>query len=147
MIVRRSRIAFALLLLCVCQRSIAEKQRDWQAGKVLDSERSRYFAGTVGNTSTNGHINDNGSYNGNTNTSETAVYRVYQDFLIEGDKYAYLAQEHIKWRWSKAANLTVNGPVKYAVEGRKLYVIDDDGKEHEMEITKKTLKLPEPAAK
>ena len=40
--------------------------------------------------------------------------------------------------------LTVNGPVKYAIEKRKLYVIDEDGKEHEMEIVKKTLRTPEP---
>ena len=38
----------------------------------------------------------------------------------------------------KAANVTVNGPVKYAVEKRKLYVMDEDSKEHEMEIVKKT---------
>ena len=43
---------------------------------------------------------------------------------------------------SKPANLTVNGPVKYAVEKRKLYVLDEDGKEHEMEIVKKVLRQP-----
>ena len=50
------------------------------------------------------------------------------------------AQERLKWRWSKPANLTVNGPVKYAVEKRKLFVMDEDGREHEMEIVKKTLR-------
>jgi hypothetical protein len=30
--------------------------------------------------------------------------------------------------------------VKYAVDGRKLVVIDDDGKQHEMEIVKRILK-------
>jgi hypothetical protein len=43
--------------------------------------------------------------------------------------------------WSKPAN-PVNGPVKYAVEKRKLLVMDEDGKEHEMEIVKKILSLP-----
>jgi hypothetical protein len=33
--------------------------------------------------------------------------------------------------------------VKYAVEKRKLYVMDEDGKEHEMEVVKKTLRLPD----
>jgi hypothetical protein len=63
--------------------------------------------------------------------------------VIEGDKYVYLAQERLRWRWSKVANVTVNGSVKYAVEKRKLYVMDEDGKEHEMEIVKKTLRLPD----
>jgi len=39
----------------------------------------------------------------------------------------------------------VNGPVRYAVEKRKLYVIDDDGKEHEMEVVKRILRQPKPA--
>jgi len=77
--------------------------------------------------------------------SETAVYRVFETFVIEGDKYVYLAQEDLRWRWSKAANVTVNGPVKYAVEKRRLYVMDEEAKEHEMEIVKKTLRLPDGA--
>ena len=123
----------------------AEKERDWQTGKVLDTERNRYFVGTVGNANTTGtaQINgNNGTYQGNTNSSQRAVYRVYETFSIEGDTYAYLAQERLHWRWSKPANLTVNGPVKYAVEKRKLFVLDDDGKEHELEIIKKILRQP-----
>lgn len=123
--------------------SAGEKVRKWQAGKVLDSERSRYFAGTVGSGNTTGSAQTYGgygTYQGQTNTSQTAVYRVYETFLIEGDTHAYLAQQRLRWRWSKPANLTVNGPVKFAVEKRKLFVIDDDGKEHEMEIIKQVLK-------
>ena len=70
------------------------------------------------------------------------MYRVYETFIIEGETYAYVAQERLRWKWSKPANLTVNGPVKYAVEKRKLYVIDEDRKEHEMEIIKRVLKQP-----
>jgi len=123
----------------------AEKPRNWQTGKVLDAERSRYFAGTVGSSNTTGNVDvtgDSGTYRGQTSGSQTAVYRVYETFVIEGDQYVYLAQERLRWRWSKAANLTVNGPVKYAVEKRKLFVVDEDGKEHEMEIIKKNLRLP-----
>jgi hypothetical protein len=67
----------------------AEKQRDWQTGKVLDSQRSRYFAGTVGNANTTGTAQANGNYGtyqDNTNTTQTAVYRTYENFVIEGDK-------------------------------------------------------------
>ena len=131
------------LLLMTCALASAERARDWQTGTVLDTNRSRYFAGTIGNANAYGNVNENGSYNGNATASETAIYRVYQNFLIEGDQYVYLAQEHLKWRWSKPADLTVNGKVKYAIEKRKLYVIDDEGKEHEMEIVKKTLRLPQ----
>ena len=87
---------------------------------------------------------DSGTFRGQVDGSETAVYRVFETFLIEGDRYAYLVQERLRWRWSKPANVTVNGLVKFAVDKRKLYVLDEDGKEHEMEIVKKTLRLPEP---
>ena len=140
----RAFIFLLLTLLTASEVVAAEKPRDWQTGKVLDSQSQRYFAGTVGSGSTNGTVNtDTGTYHDQSNNSSTAIYRVYETFLIEGDQYVYLAQEHLRWRWSKAANVTVNGPVKYAVEKRKLYVVDEDGKEHEMDIVKKTLRLPE----
>ena len=135
-----------LCLTLVLIASAAEKQRDWQTGKVVDSERNRYFAGTIGNSNTTGTAQANGdygTYQGTITTTHTAVYRVYETFIIEGETYAYVAQERLRWRWSKPANLTVNGPVKYAVEKRKLYVVDDDGKEHEMEIVKRILKQPD----
>jgi hypothetical protein len=124
----------------------AAKQRDWQTGKVLDTQRQRYFAGTVGSSNSSGTVDvngDSGTYRGQSNGSSTAVYRVFETFVIEGDQYVYLAQEPLRWRWSKAANVTVNGPVKYAVEKRKLYIMDEDSKEHETEIVKKTLRLPD----
>jgi hypothetical protein len=52
----------------------------------------------------------------------------------------YIWTGDLGWRWSKAANVTLNGRVRYAVEKRKLYVMDDEGKEHEIEIIKKTLR-------
>jgi hypothetical protein len=118
----------------------APKERAWQTGKVLDSQQQRYFAGTVGNSNTSGNVDSSGNIHANSSGGETAVYRVVEDFVIEGEQYVYLAQEHLRWRWSKAANVTVNGPVKFAIEKRKLYAIDEDGKEHEMEIVKKTLR-------
>ena len=134
-----------LTSVLVVSAPAAEKVREWQMGKVLDSQRSRYFAGTVDNANTTGTAQANGNYGtyqGNTSSSQTAVYRVFETFVIEGEKYAFKAQERLKWRWSKPANLTVNGPVKFAVEKRKLFVRDEDGKEHEMEILKRILRLP-----
>jgi len=135
-----SRCIAALLCLAFCLVA-AEKQRDWQTGKVLDTNRQRYFAGTVGDSNTNGTVDSSCNIHANSSGGSTAVYRVFETFVIEGDQYVYLAQERLRWRWSKAANVTVNGPVRYAVEKRKLYVMDEDGKEHEMEIVKKTLRV------
>src|ERR1700689_4590023 len=92
--------AFLLVILVLTATAMfgAEKQRDWQTGKVLDSERSRYFAGTVGSANTTGSAQANGNYGtyqGNTSTSQTAVYRVFETFVIEGETTVYLAQERL----------------------------------------------------
>jgi len=88
-------------------------------GKLVEAERSRYFSGLVG-------------------SSQTAAYRTYQKIAIEGDTYSYLAQERLHWSHSKPVNAMINGTVKYAVEKTKLYVLDPNGKEHELEILKVT---------
>lgn len=143
---------FAVLVLFLGFSSLAqaEKQLDWKVGILRDSERSRYFAGTVGSANTNGTATaygDTATYHGNTNTSRTAVYRTYQEYEIEGDQYVYLAEQHIKWRWSKAADISVNGRVQYAVDKRKLYLVDEQRKVYELQIIKKILKTPQTAAK
>jgi hypothetical protein len=39
--------------------------------------------------------------------------------------------------------LTVNGPVKFAIEKDRIYIVSEDGTEHETKIIKKTLKAPQ----
>jgi len=68
------------------------------------------------------------------------LYRVYENLTIEGDDMVYVTQERIRWRWSKAAQVTVNGEVKYYVDKRKLHVLDDSGKEHVIQIVKQIRK-------
>jgi hypothetical protein len=114
-------LAFLTILLLLASAAIAKKPLQWKTGKVLDTQRNRYFAGSV-------------VYG----AGRSAVYRVFGTFVIEGEDYAYEASERVPWH--RFANLTVNGPVKYAVDGRKLIVIDDDGKQHAMEIVKRILK-------
>ena len=43
-------------------------------------------------------------------------------------------------RHDKALNVTINGPVKFAVVGMDLYLVDDVGKVHKLAIATKTLK-------
>jgi hypothetical protein len=125
---------FLLALVVALSAPSAEKQRDWQTGVVLGANESSTFAGVVGRSSTN------------TNSSATAVYAVYQTVLIAGDKYIYQVQKPLKWRWSKAASLTENAPVRFAVEKKNLFVIDDDGKERQLQITKRILRQPQDVA-
>jgi hypothetical protein len=60
--------------------------------------------------------------------------------VIESDSYIYVARERLRWKWSKPADLTINGPIRFAVEKDHIFILDEDGKEHEGRITKKVLK-------
>jgi hypothetical protein len=137
--------------------------RQWLTGKIIDQNRARYLAmiehtghssattsgsvsatgqsTTAGNSTT---TNINGSYSGTSSTdysgSDMPLYRVYENLIIEGEDMVYVTQERIRWRWSKAAQVTVNGEVKYYVDKRKLHVLDDMGKEHVIEIVKQIKK-------
>jgi len=129
MLTKQAGLTVAVLLTLAHGTLGAERARNWQMGKVVDIQRSRDFAGLAPPV-----VQFPGA-------STDAVYRVYETFSIEGQTYTYLARELLGWP-RKPANLTVNGPVKFAVEKRKLYVIDEDGKEHGMEIIKRVLKQP-----
>jgi hypothetical protein len=111
------RILLILGLLAVASSTAADK-REWQTGKTLSSERLERPCG-----------------NGKTCT--------YQEFKFQGESKTYTAREALNWGWSKEANVTVGGPVKFAVDARerKLTVADDQGKNHDMEIVSKALSL------
>jgi hypothetical protein len=109
-----------------------EKERNWQTGKVVDMNRDKSYAGTV-------DLAGNGS--------STAVYRVYETYAIEAEDYVYVCEEHLKWRWSKPAVLTVNAPVRFAIEKDRIYIKSEDASEHETKIIKKILKTQPPPAK
>ena len=57
-----------------------------------------------------------------------------------------MCQERTRWRWSKPALLTVNGPVQFAMEKSSIYIKSEDGSEHETKIIKKILKPQQPTA-
>lgn len=134
--------AVLVLVACLClsaPSSAAEKKREWQTGKVLDTNRLSSYAGSVGSASGTATSIGDTTY-GQVSGSSRAVYRQYQDYLIEIGDYVYVCSERLRWKWSKPAMLTVNGPVKAAIEKKHLYLLDEDGKEHETTISKKILK-------
>ena len=126
----------------------AEKARDWQTGKVLNTDQSRIYLGTSGGGTTNGTVygsadgsgNVSGTYSGYSTNHQHAVYAVEEVEVIDGGQYVYVVARVLRWRWSKTANLTVNAPVRFAVEKRTMYVLDDDGREHKTKIVKRILK-------
>jgi hypothetical protein len=112
------------------------KPRNWQTGKLVDSQSSQSLVGTVDRP---GVVLTNGRRI--TNDSKQAVYATQEIFVLEGETLTYTVSETLG-RGATPANLTVNGPIKFAVEGGVLYLLDESGKEHRTEIVKKVLRQP-----
>jgi hypothetical protein len=151
-----------LLLLClllVVPAWAAKKNPDWLTGTTLDTAHNRYFAGTIhestesgtmrasDSSTTDGDTTDtdvSGTYSGPSSGVDTAIYRAYETCVIGTGSMVYMAQERMRWRWLHPARLTVNGNVKYYLDGRHIHLLDEDGKGHEAEIVKQILKQPPP---
>jgi len=139
----RSRVS-ALVIPLIFSLSATAKQdeHDWKTGRVLDESAARIYAGTYDNSSASAS-----SYGSTVNASgsgySTPIYRVYDNLVIQGDDFVYVTSERLRWRWSKGAHVAVNEEVKYYVEGRKLHILDDDGKEHTVEVIREVKRLPE----
>ena len=162
----------ASLVLLLAWGSFAGAKKvdhDWSIGKILDETQARIYAGTLRNSSSSatekgswsGSANSttvgdttnteaSGDYSGTRETSTSGmsvpVYRVYNNLVIEGTDAVYVTSEQLHWRWSKGAHVAVNGIVKYYVDGRKLHVLDEDNKEHTIEIIKEVRKPSASAA-
>jgi hypothetical protein len=117
--------------------------RDWQSGTLTATERQKIREGSTTTSNTDGSAKDRGNktdYSANTTTTKSDNYENYQIYTIESGKTIYVASEHLLFPWSKAANITLGKPVKFAVERDKLYILDDDGKEHKTTLTKTSIK-------
>ncbi len=129
------------LIAMVAAAKTKDKQHDWRTGKALDVEHNPYFTGISSNSSVEGAPATAGpggttEVNGNASSTSIAVYNTYQKYVIESERYVYLVEERIHFRWSKSARITVNGPVQYAVEKERIYLLDKRGKVHETWIVK-----------
>lgn len=160
---RRSVCIFLILTFGASFAKAKKADHEWLEGKILDENRARYYAGTLNNSSSqtteNGSLSGNanstnigsstntqisGAYSGSRTTStsgvSTPIYRVYDNLVVEGSDTVYVTSERLRWRWSKGAHVAVNGSIKYYAEGRKLHILDNDGKEHSVEILKEMRK-------
>jgi hypothetical protein len=104
--------------------------RQWQQGKVLDTEQQKMKDGSMT------------TFNADTAMTSDNI-DTYEVYTIRGPEKTYVAREKLMFPWSKPANVTVGGEVKYAIEGHKLYLFDEDHKEHKASIVKTSLNRPE----
>jgi hypothetical protein len=118
--------------------------RQWQSGKLLDTEQQKVQEGgttTTYNTDGQAKTRSNGKtdYSQTTTATTTDNTDTYEVYTIQGPDKTYIAREKLLFPWSKPANVTVGADVKFAIDGRKLYILDEDQKEHKASIVKTSL--------
>jgi hypothetical protein len=128
-------LSTVVILLLVSLALGDKKDREWKTGKVLDTESASFR--TYGGSNTEGRVNPDGTYSAS--TSQASWNHKKYVFAIQGDDVIYIVSHVLSFRWSKEVQLTVNGPVKYAVEKNKLYLVDENNREFKMKIEKKIL--------
>lgn len=136
---------FAVAILLVSSMAFAAT-RQWQSGKLLDTERQEVTDGSTTHYTTDSQKNTkNGktSYSRNTTAHTTDNTDTYEVYTIQGPEKTYIAREKLLFPWSKPANVTVGGEMKYAIEGRKLIILDEDQKEHKASIVKTSMNQAE----
>lgn len=120
--------------------------RHWQSGKVLDTEQQKVKEGSTTTYNTDSEAKrKHGRTNYSENTTATTNDNIdtYEVYTIQGPEKTYIAREKLLFPWSKPANVTVGGEVKYAIEGRRLFILDEDRKEHKASIVKTSMSHPE----
>ncbi|MGB8066047.1 MAG: hypothetical protein WCF26_29460 [Candidatus Sulfotelmatobacter sp.] len=61
-------------------------------------------------------------------------------YTIDDGKYLWVVSRRMVKKHDKPLNLTINAPVKFAIEKGDCYLLDDEGKEHKLMVEKKILK-------
>ena len=135
---------FAVLLLIFAVTAVAlAGSRHWKSGTLTSTDQSKVPTGSTQSTNSDATYKNKGNrtdYSRNTTTTTSDDYETYQSYTIDAGNKIIVARERLLFPWSKSANVNVGETVKYDVERGKLYLLDDDDKEHKATIVSSSLK-------
>jgi hypothetical protein len=135
--------AACLLIACAALTLAAERQRNWQNGTLIETEKQQVRQGSTKMTNSEIDAKDKKGktqYSGTSTSTETENYDDYQVYTIETDGATYVAREKLLFPWSKPAATTIGSKVQFAVEKNTLYLLGNDGKQHKAGIVKASMK-------
>jgi hypothetical protein len=135
---------FAVLLLIFAVTAVAlAGSRQWKSGTLTATDQAKVATGSTQSTNTDATYKNKDNrtdYSRNTKTTTSDDYETYQTYTIDAGNKVIVARERLLFPWSKSANVNVGETVKYAIERGKLYLFDDDGKEHKATVVSSSLK-------
>ncbi len=122
------RLLCGVLFLGIFSAVSAANDRAWPTGILVNSETQRGTR-TVGIPSTIG--------------SGPMIATLRNDvtlYTIDDGRYVWVVSRRMLKKHDKPIDVTINAPVKFAVDNQDCYLLDDQGKEHKLVVEKKTLK-------
>jgi len=119
----------------------APKNRDWQTGTLLDAEHNGYFGGGQNRPDTTVSLADAKTGTQFHFTIEPAAGNLVLDhYVIESETDVYLV-DRMRLGSAKPPVLVVNARVRFAVEKKKLWLLDAAGRELQTTIAQQKAKL------
>ena len=117
------------------------KDRVWEEGKLLDTMHNTYFPNTPAMEDDRTEQSARGFSN-----SGSISNRVHDRFVVETAESVFLV-ERVRFIPSEPPALRSFGPVKFSIEKKKIWLLDERGKANETTIVKQIAKPvgpPEP---
>jgi hypothetical protein len=123
------RLVFALLFLVVCSTPLLAKDRAWTTGTLVnaDTERDSRTIGIPPTLVTGPKIE--------TLRNDVTFY------TIDDGKTIWVVSRHMTKKDDKPLSLTVDTPVKFAIEKKTCYLLDEKGEEHKLTVERKRPKI------
>ena len=122
------RVVSAVLFLAVCSSPFSAKERTWTTGTLVnaDTERDSRAVGVPP-----------------TIVAGPKIVTLRNDvtyYTIDDGKYLWVVSRRMTKKDDQPLDVTINAPVKFAIEHQDCYLLDDQGKEYKLVVEKKTLK-------
>jgi len=154
-----SAVSLAIMVFMLAGPALsAEKARDWQTGKVLDSEMAKSYIVTTSTTSraaaASGPEGSAAAVSSSTVSHVTTVRE--NELVIVGSEFAFVVEDtkatggapaiaiiHVVANRHHGCRYIVGDSIVYAQEKPKLHILDADGKECLTEILRQERLRPE----
>jgi len=122
------RLLYRALVFVVFSAVSVAKDRAWRTGTLVDSQTQRDTR-TVGIPPTI-----------ITGPKVATLRNDITYYTIDDGKYRWVVSRRMTKEDDKPLNVTIDAPVKFAIENKHCYLLDDEGEEHKLTLERKTLK-------
>ena len=128
-------VTTALALACIIATPAKQKEKRWQTGKLVDTNKSTFYTQSA-QTKIRGKTDSSGNVRGTATTE--AVKNTIFSVTIEAAGYMYIASRPNSFWLGKDPSLLliVNDSIQFAIADGALYLRDQQGKEQKFSIDK-----------